>query len=91
MKQHYLVKILGLNLAFVPKGGFIGNCFSPAIVIQSAGLGLTIRTRHCYETTAYWFGGLSFSWNSAHLARWFGEEFEAPHGTCWRWHDHYDI
>lgn len=32
--MHKITNILGLTLAYVPKGGFIGNCFSPAIVLE---------------------------------------------------------
>jgi len=32
--MHKIINILGLYLAYVPKGGFIGNCFSPALVLE---------------------------------------------------------
>jgi len=77
-----------------------GNCFSPAIVLDTPMLKsrvskdgvlchgarwiLTLRWANA-ETKFYWRGGLRFSWDSAHIARRFGVAVEAPHGTCYEY------
>jgi hypothetical protein len=77
-----------------------GNCFSPAVclstpmlksivakdgtVLHGARWILTFRFGFA-ETSIYWRGAFRFFWNSEHIARRFGKEIEAPHGTCWQY------
>lgn len=97
MKLHYITKVFGLSFAYVPPRGFIGNCFSPAIVLERKGrcqdarpaqFVLTLRTRWGYETTFYWNGRFRFWWNSAHLARWFGKHVDTDFGGYHQWRGH---
>lgn len=96
--RHYLTQIFGLHAAFVPLRGFIGNCFSPAIVVehrsnqrgQHAQWTLTLRTSRT-ETTVYWDGRLDFWCNSAHLARWFGKFHDTDFGGYHEWCGHLDL
>lgn len=37
------------------------------------------------ETMCYWRGGLRFDWNSEHVARRFGKEIDADHGTRYQY------
>jgi hypothetical protein len=94
--NHHLVRVFGIWFALNPWG----NCFSPAICLNTpmtkswkdskgimhhaARWVLTLRW-HGAETKFYWRGALRFGWDSAHFARRFGKPFEAPFGTCWRY------
>lgn len=82
----FLAKVCGLFIGV----NVWGNCFAPAIVLDPYKLKgkqackLTVRFNQ-QSTIFYWYGGISFRWNSEHLVRRFGKEFEAPHGICWQW------
>jgi hypothetical protein len=43
---------------------------------------LTYRSNH-RETRLYWRGWLRFDLHSDHIAEWWGEPHDAPHGTVW--------
>jgi hypothetical protein len=94
-----LVRVCGLYFGF----NVWGNCFSPAICVntnfrkskfKTAKVILTLRWSGA-ETIIYWRGGLLTDWNSEHIARKFGKEIDAPHGICFRYHgwlgNHHDI
>ena len=93
--------ILGLTLAYKPWG----NCFAPAIVVEPYRLRIhkdsketkqackvIFRSRNHLETTFYWYGGLSFHWNSEHLAKAFARKYgvvvEADFGDVHQWMGH---
>ena len=97
------LEVFGLTLALNPWG----NCFSPAVclainknfkpfnyqgkVCYPALLTLTLRSSHSLETTIYWRGGFRFDWNSAHLARRFGQFVDTDFGGYNQWRGHMDI
>jgi hypothetical protein len=85
------IRIFGFTLAVNP----FGNCFSPAIIINTRGLvgiaSFTLRTRHSLETTVYVRSLFKWDWNSGHLARWFGTYTECPWGDYYNWRGHNDI
>ena len=84
-----------------------GNCFSPAICLDvnknfkpfnykgkvryPALLTLTLRSSHSLETTIHWRGGFRFNWNSAHLARRFGQFVDTDFGGYNQWRGHMDM
>jgi hypothetical protein len=82
-----LVRVCGLYFAF----NVWGNCFSPAVCIntrfsklksKAAKIILTLRFGGL-ETRIYWRGWFCVDWNSAHVARKFGKVIELDHGICW--------
>lgn len=104
--QWLLVKFLGIHWGI---GRYFGNCFSPAVVltVNKASVNLTIRTRFHLETSINFGWSWSvrtksyttrlprFWWSSTHIARWFGEQQEAPHGMVWKYKgilgNHWDV
>ena len=97
------LEVFGLTLALNPWG----NCFSPAVclainknfkpfnyqgkICYPALLTLTLRSSHSLETTIYWRGGFRFDWNSAHLARRFGQFVDTDFGGYNQWRGHMDM
>ena len=53
--------------------------------LNPAWVTLVIRTGCLDSQTDIYFRWLRVDWNSEHIARWFGEMFEAPHGTCFEY------
>lgn len=92
-----LKKVFKLYLGW----GDLGNCFSPAIVVNVrpgrwkiqkwARVIVTIRTNSFRETTFYWNGSFRFWWNSDHLARWFGDFVDTDFGGYYVWRGHMDL
>lgn len=79
------VKVFGLHLVIAQ---WVGNCFSPAVVLTWRGLKskgakatLTLRFKH-KETVLHWYGWTT-GWNSEHIAMRYGKEHEADHGVCY--------
>jgi len=93
-----LIHLFGIHFGYAGLGQFIGNCFSPAIVVehhsnqrgQHAQWTLTLRTSRT-EPIVYWDGRLDFWCNSAHLARWFGEFHDTDFGGYHEWCGHLDL
>jgi hypothetical protein len=101
--QNKLTKFLGVYWAL----NVFGNCFSPVVVLDWKGKQkpiqiqgktcyparaiLVLRTHTSLETTIYWRGGLRFDWNSAHLARRFGEFHDTDFGGYHQWGHHMDL